>query len=360
MQVGLQLSYQNFHGIPDADMFRTETKLGIEAEAMGFDFVAPVEHHFFDYAMCPDNALTLAYIAAKTKTLKLMTGAFILPWNDPLRVVEKAALLDILSEGRMILGLARGLSRREFRGFRAELANAREMFDESAAIVLRGLETGVVEADGKYFKQPRVEVRPRPERSFKDRTYMVGMSPSSVEVAARLGVATLKFSQGPWIESVKEVNQYRDRFRQHHGREAQPFIICDFLVCFDDRKKNKAYTDQYFRKYYESVNEHYELSSDHFSKIPSYQKYADMGKRAVEIGIDKAYQDYIDANLIGTPEEIWEKHLARLAIVGDYDITLNVSYGGMPFEDSWDQMKRFADEVLPKLKASAPRTRLAG
>jgi alkanesulfonate monooxygenase SsuD/methylene tetrahydromethanopterin reductase-like flavin-dependent oxidoreductase (luciferase family) len=75
MQVGLQLGYQNLHGMPDADFFRAETQLAVEAEAMGFDYVAPVEHHFTDYAACPDNFQVLTYIAAKTKTLKLMTGA---------------------------------------------------------------------------------------------------------------------------------------------------------------------------------------------------------------------------------------------------------------------------------------------
>ncbi len=350
MQVGLQLSYQNFHGISDADMFRTETKLAIEAEAMGFDFVAPVEHHFTDYAMCPDNAQVLAYIAAKTKTIKLMPGAFILPWNDPLRVVEKAILLDILSEGRVIVGMGRGLSRTEFNGFRVDMANSREMFDEAAEIIVRGLETGFVEADGKYFKQPRVEVRPRPEASFKNRTYMVGMSPSSVEVAGRLGLGTLKFSNGPWKDAVKEVDLYRKIYTQHHSREAPPFIICDFLVCFNNKKKIKEYANTYFRKYYESVCSHYELGGAHFAQMPSYSKYAEMGKRANEVGADKAYQDYIESNLIGTPEEVWELHLARRELVGDYDITLNVSYGGMPFEDSWEQIKLFADKVLPKLK----------
>ena len=68
-----------------------ETHFAIEAEAMGFDFVGPVEHHFTDYAACPDPFQMLAYVAAKTKTIKLMTAAVILPWNDPLRVVEKAS-----------------------------------------------------------------------------------------------------------------------------------------------------------------------------------------------------------------------------------------------------------------------------
>ena len=147
MQVGLQLGFQNLHRIPDADFFRQETQLAIEAEAMGFDFVAPVEHHFTDYAASPDPIQLLTYIAAKTKTIKLMPGAVILPWNDPLRVVEKMIMLDILSDGRAILGMGRGAARREFKSFGVELKDSREMFDEAAKIIMAGLETGIVESE---------------------------------------------------------------------------------------------------------------------------------------------------------------------------------------------------------------------
>jgi alkanesulfonate monooxygenase SsuD/methylene tetrahydromethanopterin reductase-like flavin-dependent oxidoreductase (luciferase family) len=350
MKVGLQLVYQGHSGHSDAEMFMTETRLAVEAEAMGFDFVGLVEHHFTDYAMCPDNAQALSWVAAKTQRIQLMPAAFILPWNDPLRVVEKAVLLDILSGGRVLLGMGRGLSRREFRGFRVDMAESRERFDEAVEIVVRGLERGVVEADGKFFRQPRVEIRPRPDRSFEGRTYMVGMSPSSVDVAARLGLATLKFSNAPWREAVTEVNQYRDSFRQHHGREAPPFVICDFMVCFEQKRKVEAYTDQYFRKYFESVFAHYELGGDHFEKLPSYAKYAEMGRKGRELGPDKAYRDFIGANLCGTPDEIVELHLARKAIVGDYDLSVNVSYGSMPYADVWQQARLFADRVLPRLR----------
>ena len=134
MQIGLHLGYQNLHDIPDEEFFRKETKLAIEAEAMGFDFVGPVEHHFTNYAACPDPCQLLSYVAAKTKTIKLITAAVILPWNDPLRVVEKAIMLDILSDGRLILGMGRGAARREFKPFRVNLADSREMFDEAALI----------------------------------------------------------------------------------------------------------------------------------------------------------------------------------------------------------------------------------
>ena len=76
---------------------------------MGFDYVGPVEHHFTDYAACPDPFGMLSYVAARTSKIDLITGAVILPWNNPLRVVEQALQLDILSEGRLInLGNATG------------------------------------------------------------------------------------------------------------------------------------------------------------------------------------------------------------------------------------------------------------
>lgn len=351
MQVGIQLGYQNLHGIPDAEFFRKETQLAIEAEAMGFDFVAPVEHHFTDYAACPDPIQTLSWIAAKTKTLKLMPGAVILPWNNPLRVVEKMLMLDALSEGRAILGMGRGAARREFKSFGVDLANSREMFDEAALIIMNGLETGIVEADTKWYKIPRTEIRPRPTKSFKDRSVMVSMSPSSVEVAGRYGLKALRFSQGDWSHALPEINGYRKQFKETQGRDAPPFIVCDFIVCFDDKQKVVEYTDKYFSQLFYQVAGHYEFGGEHFKSLPSYSTYVILGEMSDAAGgPEKAYKDYIGANLIGTPEELWEQHIRRSELVGDYEIVANFSFGGMPYELVYDQMKRFADKILPKLK----------
>jgi len=353
MQVGMQIVYQNHTGHADADMFRTETKLAIEAEAMGFDFVGLVEHHFTDYAMCPDNALALAYIAARTKKLKLMPAAFILPWNDPLRVAEKAVLLDVLSEGRVILGFGRGLAKCEFTGLRIDMNESRERFDEAAEIILKGLESGFVEGSGKHYRQPRVELRPRPPASFKGRACMVGMSPSSVEVAARLGLGCLKFSQGSWKTGVVEVQKYRDAYRKYHNREAPPIIIADMVSCFEDKRKTEAYARRYMTAYYRSVLEHYEMAGDHFKNIPAYSNYA-AASAALNAGggVDKGLQDYLDSNLAFTPSEMLDRLEERREVVGDFDLSVNFTFGSMPYEDVWHQAKLFSEKVLPKLKSS--------
>jgi alkanesulfonate monooxygenase SsuD/methylene tetrahydromethanopterin reductase-like flavin-dependent oxidoreductase (luciferase family) len=80
---------------------------------------------------------------------------------------------------------------------------SREIFVESAQLLLSTLETGVAEFDGKYVKQIRRTIRPRPFKSFRDRTYAAAVSPESVEIMARLGVGILIIPQKPWRSSPR-------------------------------------------------------------------------------------------------------------------------------------------------------------
>ena len=93
MQFGIQMVFQNFDransGVTDGQVYDEEIRLGLLAEELGFDALWPVEHHFEDYSFCPDNTQFLSYMAARTKRIKLGTGAVILPWNVPVRIAEK-------------------------------------------------------------------------------------------------------------------------------------------------------------------------------------------------------------------------------------------------------------------------------
>ena len=294
----------------------------------------------------------LSYVAAKTSKIELITGAVILPWNNPLRVAEQALQLDILSEGRLILGMGRGAARREFRSFGVELADSRDLFDEACLLIMDALETGMFEADTPHFKVPRTELRPRPFQSWKDKLVMVSMSPSSVEVAARYGLKTLRFSQGDWRNcDPRDQPVQGDLQGDCTAARAPPFIISDFMVCFDDKSRVADYTDRYFGPMFQTVANHYEFMSPHFKELPSYSTYAYMGERAEAAGgADKAYKDYIGGNMIGTPEELIAHHQERFSMVGDYEMLCNFSFGGMPYELVYEQAKLFADKVMPHIK----------
>ena len=113
-----------------------------------------------------------------------------MPWNEPLRVAEKVALLDHIANGRVRFGMGRGLSRREYSHFRGiEMDESRDRFDEGSTMVAEALRTGFIEGDGPYYPQPRTPIRPAPERSFEGRTYAVATSDDSIEAAAKLKAA---------------------------------------------------------------------------------------------------------------------------------------------------------------------------
>ncbi|MGH7858381.1 MAG: LLM class flavin-dependent oxidoreductase, partial [Candidatus Binatia bacterium] len=219
MQIGLLQIFQN-HGsaVSDSRMWDEEIEMGLLAEELGFDSLWSVEHHFRDYAACPDNLQYLSYIAARTRRITLATGAVILPWNDPLRVAEKLSMLDHLSGGRALFGMGRGLARREYAGFGIDMSTSRDRFDEAADMILDAMDTGFIEGKGPHYPQARTEIRPRPQAGFRDRVYAIAMSPDSVDAAARIGAGMAVFSQAPWEMQAEQMNRYRQAFEARHAR----------------------------------------------------------------------------------------------------------------------------------------------
>ncbi len=199
MHVGTALVFQNPGGqIADYDVWQHELRLGDLAEPLGFDSLWGVEHHFTDYTMCPDVLQYLTYFAARTSKIQLGSAVVVLPWHDPLRVAEQISMLDTVSQGRFILGIGRGLGRVEFNAFRADMNDSRKYFLESAKMLIEGLEQGYCEFDGELIKQPRADIRPRPHKSFRGRTYAAAVSPESARYMAELGVGILVIPQKPW------------------------------------------------------------------------------------------------------------------------------------------------------------------
>ncbi len=360
MRLGMSMVLQNHTQYDDRDMYKQETRLALKAEEFGFDIIWPVEHHFFDYAMCPDNMQYLSYLAAQTERIQLATGVIILPWNDPVRVVEKMALLDHLSDGRAVLGLGRGLAQREYRGFGVDMSEARDRFNQAAEIVLRGLEDGVVEADTPYYRQERVEVRPRPFQSFKDRRYMVCMSPESFEVAARLGLGAMMFSQAAWDQVADSIWQYRELYRAHHGADAPPVTCGDFVACYEKSNQAEEVARKHIVGYYWAVMEHYEMLGEHFAKAgKSYQHYARTAEMMQQLDPDVVVEGFLNANLWGNPDMLLKKLARRREIIGDFEVIGCFSYQSQPYQQVERCMQLFAREVGPELKSWTPQPRPA-
>ena len=353
MKVGLQQVFQN-HGraVSDGQVVAEEIALGLLAEELGFDELWPVEHHFTDYAACPDNTQYLSYMAARTSTIKLATGAVILPWNQPVRVAEKLSLLDHLCGGRTVFGMGRGLARCEYEGMGIDMAESRQRFDEAAPMILAALESGCMgKSEAEHYPQAATEIRPAPLASFKDRIYAVGMSPDSVVAAARLGAQVLLFSNRPDEALAEVAATYRATFREHHDGEPPAPRVCDFMYCAATEAAAKTVGKPAIANYFVSVMNHYELLGDHFPK--GYQTYRQQSAALQAAGKDKACADYVAVQCCGTPDQIIERLSARREALGEYELNVAVRYGGLNTEQASNSLRCFAAEVLPVLRTWA-------
>jgi alkanesulfonate monooxygenase SsuD/methylene tetrahydromethanopterin reductase-like flavin-dependent oxidoreductase (luciferase family) len=353
MKTNFGLLFQNLSdSIPDAEYYASELHLAEQAEPLGFEGIWCVEHHFDkDYSMCPDPLQLLSYLAGRTNSIKLVTAAVILPWHEqPLRVAEQIAMLDNLSDGRVILGLGRGLAKDEYAAFGMDMEESRQRFDEAYTIISNALETGRVKAEGKFFNHPESLVRPAPARSFKDRIFTIAMSMDSLELAAKAGNGMATFVYGPAEVHKPMVEGYRAAFEKHNGRPAPTPHLSEFVYCHEDPEEAERAAREYVSNYYVQFLRHYSMLEGHFAGTKGYQSYAALSSAIEEAGAANAAEAFMQAQTWGTPEQVVEKIKANRAVLGDYDLAANFTYGGMPFEVAEASMRLWAEKVIPAVK----------
>ena len=358
MDVGMMMVFASYgwENIGDDQVWDEEIKLARRAAASGFDVLWSAEHHFFDYSFCPDNLQLMTYLAALCPDVDLGTAAVILPWHDPLRVAEQAAVLDMLCKGRLRLGLGRGLARREFSAFRGTMNESRERFDEAAPMIVNALRTGFMEGDGPHYKQPRIELRPRPKYKFDGRIYAVASSEDSVESASRLGAHMVMFSDRPWPMRLPAIQRNRDLFHQFHGRTAPTMLITDFCICGPNLAETEDHARRFMGKFVESNFHHYELLGEHFAQVKGYDAYAQKAEIARKGGLSGATDGFMQAAMWGTPDRILRALESRRKIIGDFELNAAFRFGGIPYDLAERGLNLFAKEVLPVLKTWQPQS----
>ena len=353
MDVGMMMifSIYGWEEGTDGQMWEEELRLAEIAADLGFDCLWSAEHHFNDYSFAPDNLQVMTHLAAKYPNIDVGTAAVILPWHDPIRVAENAAVLDLLSNGRLRLGFGRGLARREFEAFRLNMDESRVRFDEAAPMIVDALQTGFIEGDGLYYKQPRTEIRPRPQHSFDGRIYAVASSEESVISAAKLGAHVIMFADRPWEMRLPAIERFRDLHRKYHGTEPPHVMLTDFVICGTDLEQCEQEAKEYQGKFVESNFYHYEFLGEHFQTVKGYDSYQQKAEIARAAGHDGAVSGFMEAASWGTPDRILRGLEDRRELIGEFELNVAFRFGGTPFDVAERGLKLFAKEVLPVLKS---------
>ncbi|MSO75394.1 MAG: LLM class flavin-dependent oxidoreductase [Alphaproteobacteria bacterium] len=163
----------------------------LEADRLGFDTAWIAEHHFSSqYGIMPDPYAYMGYLAAKTERIRLGTTVMTVPFYDPIRIVENTAFIDILSGGRITLGLGSGYRPYEFQGLGIDFEARRDIQEEGIGIILEGFHKRRIHHAGRYFNRRidgEYELLPVSVQQPHPPLYMAAGTERSMTFAARHG-----------------------------------------------------------------------------------------------------------------------------------------------------------------------------
>ena len=211
MKFGTFLLMQSPSARSSQEIYTRGVEVAQTAEALGFRSVWLAEHHFSTYGYLSRPAQLATYIAAKTTRLRVGTAVIVVPLHHPLVVAEEIATLDLLTGGRLDVGLGRGYQHYEFERLGLELESGRARWEESVDIIMKAFEGRPFSYDGKIFKIPETMIFPQPVQKPRPPIWITAQSPDSVEGAVRRGFNVLTGGFGVPIERMAEFRRLFDR-----------------------------------------------------------------------------------------------------------------------------------------------------
>jgi len=226
MRFGFMLSFivPRAGGMSHLDTFAELAALAPLAEALGFDSLQTTEHHFQDNGWAPSPLLVLAQAAGLTRRLRLVTNILILPFYDPLRLVEDVATLDNLCGGRLTLGVSPGYVSEEFQAYRVPYSERFGRAEEMLDILQAAWRNDVLEWKGRYFQIPNTRIVPRPVQEAIPIWYGVS-GPKLLERAALRGCPVTASPRHTTAELVAHYARYDAAAAAvGHGSRERPII----------------------------------------------------------------------------------------------------------------------------------------
>ena len=320
----------------DVDLYAEAIDIAVEAEGLGFDSVWTSEHHFVDDGYLPSLLPLSAAIAARTERIAIGTGLLLAPLHEPIRVAEDAAVVDLISKGRLILGVGLGWREEEFEGFHVPISERVSRLEASIAVYRQAwhgeLLTG---AEGRHY--PNVPVRPVPARSGGPPIWIGATSEPAIRRAGRLadGFMATEVTPSTFAEQVAIAREERGAA----GLEDDLAIsvhLATFAWNGDDA--------------WERVRDHHHYVT---------WKYDDMDRARSRTGepqpppplTQEGETGLREQIVLGKPDEVAER-IAELRDAADSELhyIARLYWPGMDPGVQREAMSVFAEEVIPRLR----------
>lgn len=311
------------------------------ADRLGFDAVSITEHHLVNCLMMPAPLQFAVKVAAHTSRLKIMTSVVQLPLHDMRTYAGEVVVTDILTEGRLLLGVGRGAFAYELDRLGVPMDETRERFDESLDVLQALLSEEEVSWDGKYYQFDPLTIMPRPIQAGGPPMMMAVLNPDGIYACTKRGfhiqTTPLSGNHQLLLDQVGAFNRAKDDMAGA-GDELTLTLSRVSFLCRDDADK---------RRKQEAAHKYY----GRFDNIYRTPGTVDNGM-VRQMPHSQSVDELAESLLVATKQEMIDK-LAPYAELGIDRVILNVNFG-VDAGETLDSITSFAEEIMPHFTGRTP------
>jgi probable F420-dependent oxidoreductase len=336
MRYGVLFSCQDPPGSPIGHpaVYEAALEQVVAAERQGYDWVNITEHHVAADGYLPAMMPLLAAMAVRTERIRLSTGMLILTLHNPIRIAEEAAVVDILSRGRLTLGVAAGYREVEFAAMQVDYGTRGQRFRESLEILRLAWMGEPFSYDGQVFTIPEVVVRPLPVQRPGIPLWLGGTTEVALRRVVEHGAPCFPGATDELDVVVQRMASY-DRLRDELGPAGPRELVLPRLAAIADS------TEEARRRALPGIRAMFE----------TYQSWG------LPVDFTAALRDWTlldELVIVGDPERCREA-VERYASVGTTDLMLQFAMPTIAPESAAESQSRFIAEVAPVHAAGGSR-----
>ncbi|MCZ6715194.1 MAG: LLM class flavin-dependent oxidoreductase [Deltaproteobacteria bacterium] len=321
------------------------------ADRLGIDYAWEVEHHFLEeYSHSSAPEVFLAACSQRTKRIRLGHGIVLMPpgYNQPARVAERIATLDLVSNGRVDFGTGESSSLAELGAFGIKVEEKREQWleavEQTANMMVMDPYPGYT---GRFFSMPCRNVLPKPVQKPHPPIWVACSNRETIHLAARLGLGALTFAFIDPVEARKWVSEYREILKTECvpiGHSVNPNIaMVTGFSCHPDEAEARRRGEDGFRFFGYGLGHHYIFGSHKPGRTNIWERFEHARPGLPEAGSSRG---------IGTPQQLRE-HLRSFEETGVDQVIFIQQSGRNRHEHICESLELFAAEVMPEFKERA-------
>jgi alkanesulfonate monooxygenase SsuD/methylene tetrahydromethanopterin reductase-like flavin-dependent oxidoreductase (luciferase family) len=335
----------------EAQMFHDCLEQAVLADELGYHCIWEVEHHgLYEYSHSSAPEIFLSFVAARTRRIRVGHGVTLLPfrYNHPIRIAERIATLDILSNGRVNWGTGKSSSLVEKIAFENDLATLHEQWLEALEMIPRMWQSDVFSHEGRFFRIPPTQVIPKPVQTPHPPIYAACSQPESAVHVGRLGLGALNLAVGSDDTLGPKITAYRravEAARPSGRVKLNHFACTPVALVLDDDKKACEYGYRGSRFFLESLSRYYFGGDRPTGELPISRDFLNEADLRDAMALRNTEGSQL-ATIVGDPACARET-VQRLVDIGVDELILVMQAGTIPHALIMESIRTFGEKVMP-------------